>query len=84
MAKVIPMPFKTPIINVTGFNSKNSDKIKYADLRNVTKPVLYEPHDKFPIPPLMKEKKNNEAAYISNEGEETDDEVYIIKKYVEI
>ena len=82
------MPFKTPMIwrepsshndcyfcltNVTGFNSKNSDKIKYADVRSVTNLVLYEPHDKFPIPPLMKEKEeSNEVAYISNEGEETE------------
>ena len=91
VAKVTPMPFKTPMIwrepsshddcyfcltNVTGFNSENSDEIKYADFRRVTKPVIYGPHDKFPISPLMKEKEeSNEVAYIFNEGEETDDEV---------
>ena len=80
VAKVTPMPSKTPMIwrepsshddcyfcltNVTGFNSKNSNKIKYANVRSITKPVLYEAHDKFPIPPLMKEKKeSNEVAYI--------------------
>ena len=47
------------LTNVTGINSKNSDKIKYADVRSVTKPVLYEPRDKFPIPPLMKEKEDS-------------------------
>ena len=38
--------------------------------------MVYEPHDEFPISPLMKEKEeSNEIAYISNEGKETDDEV---------
>ena len=85
VAKVTAMPFKTPMIwrepsshddcyfcltNVTGFNSKNSDKIKYAYIRNVSKPVLYEPHYQLPIPLLMKEKEgSNEVANISNEGE---------------
>ena len=54
--KVTPMAFKTPMIwrepsscddchfcltNVTGFNRKNSDIIKYADGISVTKPVLW-------------------------------------------